>query len=111
MEVGVMRVVGVIQATAAVAAVATLLEAAVLSDSFTHASDTGTLFLQAAVLLLRVAVILQAVGAIHQEAETQCLEVAVMPCRQISQAAVGLEYLYRCAKRAMMSALHQTSPI
>ena len=66
---------------------------------------------QAAVLLLRVAVILQAVGAMHWEAEGIRLEVAVTPCRQRSQAAVarGLEYLYFRVKWDMMSALRQIS--
>ena len=86
----VIRVMGVIQAmVAAVAVVATLLEAAVL---------------------LEVAVIHQAVEAIHWEVEGIRLEVVVIPCRQRSQAAVGL-YLYRQAKRDMMSAHRQTSSI
>jgi hypothetical protein len=81
------------------------------SGSYTPRSATvlllqvTVLFLQAAVLLLRVAVILQAGSRGIR------LEVGVTPCRQRSQAAVGLEYLYCRAKRDMMSALCQTSPI
>jgi hypothetical protein len=92
--VEVMRVVGVIQTMAAAAVVATLLEAAVLPE--------------VRVLLLRVAVMHQAVEALHQEVD---LEVAVIPCRQRSQAPVELEHLYRRAKRDTTSALRRTSPI
>ena len=80
----VMRVVGVIP-TMAAAVAGTLLEAAV-----TH----------------------QAVGSIRREVVGIRLEVAVIPCRQRSLAGVGLEvHLYRRARRDMMSALRQTSPI
>jgi hypothetical protein len=84
--------VEVIQATA----VAVLLEAAVL--------------LGVTVLLLQVVVIRQAVEALHREVEDIRLEVAVTPCRQRSQTAVGL-HLYCRAKWDMMSALRQTSLI
>jgi hypothetical protein len=100
--VEVMRVVEVIQATAA-AVVATLLEAAVLLE-------VTVLLLQVAVLLPQVVVIHQAVEVLHREVEDIRLEAAVTPCRQRSQAAVGL-HLYRRAKRDLMSALRQTSLI
>jgi hypothetical protein len=63
-----------------------------------------------AVIPQAVAVIPQAVAVIHREAEDIRLEVAVTLCGQRSQAAVGL-YLYRRAKRDMMSVLRQTSLI
>ena len=87
-----MRVVGIIQAMAAAAA------AVVVSR------------LQVVVSRLQVVVIHQAVEAIHRGVAGIRLEVAVIPCRQRSQAAVGL-YLYRRAKRDMMSVHLQTSPI
>jgi hypothetical protein len=110
--VEVMQVVGVIQATAAWAVVATRLEAAVLPEATVILLQVTVLFLQVAVLHLQVAVIHQAVEAIHREVEGIRLEVAVTPCRQRSQAPVELEaYLYRRTKRDMMSVLRQTSPI
>jgi hypothetical protein len=97
-----MQVVGVILAMAAAAVVATLLEAAVL--------EVTVSFLRVAVSPLQMAVIHQTVEAIHREVEGIRLEVAVTPCskRSDSPAPVGLEYLYRRAKRDMMSALRQT---
>ena len=115
----VMQVVGVIQATAVWAVVATRIEAAVLLEATVLLLQVTVLFLRVAILLLRVAVIHQEVEAIHQEAEAIHLEVegirlevAVTPCSQRSQVQVGLEaYLCRRAKRDTMSVLRQTSPI
>ena len=101
----------VIQAMAAASVVATLLEAAVLEVKVLLL-QVAVLSLRVAVILLRVAVIHQGVEAIHREVEGIRLEVAVTPCRRGSQVAVGLVvHLYRRAKRDMMSALRQTSPI
>jgi hypothetical protein len=109
---------GVIQATA-VAVEATLLEAAVLLE-------VGVLLLQVTVLLLQmevlfpkatvsfmqVAVLLLQVAVIHLAVEAIHRKVAVTPCRQRSQVAVGLVvHLYRRPKRDMMFALRQTSLI
>ena len=90
--------VGVIQVTAAVAAAA-FLEAAVILE-------VTVLLRQAAVLRLQVVVIHQAVVAIHRSGENIRPEVKVTPCRQRSQAVVGLR-LYCRAKQGMMSALRQ----